>query len=191
MKINFGIYCIEFCFLHGLHQVPTVAAFQQPDLIQTWSKYCIWAITSALLVEGEGKACFWKAWKAEFMLQETFCLLFSLKLVSAYLNYCTNHLQLQTEVLSQHKPACTRGRWHSTTVRTCAWLWPKAQRSCFVAFFSSCVQGFCFWKIFCILTFLKLLYFLPSHCQLSLAVSVEFNMGVCRVRLKVEFYWFA
>lgn len=75
------------------------------------------------------------------------------------------------------KPACTRQRWHLTTVRTCAWLWPKARRSCFVAFFSLYVQGFCFGKLFCTLTFLKILYFLPSHCQLSFAIYVSSKYG--------------
>lgn len=37
---------------------------------------------------------------------------------------------------------------------------------------------FLFMKIFCIPTFLKLLYFLPSHCQLSLANLVEFRGSV-------------
>lgn len=77
--------------------------------------------------------------------------------------------------LSQYKPACTRGLWHLTTVRTCARPWPKAQRSGFVAFFSLYMQVSVFEQYSVIYLFLKLLYFLHSHCQLSPAISVEFR----------------
>ena len=74
------------------------------------------------------------------------------------------------------KAACTRWRWHLTTVTTRARLWPRARRSSFVAFLFLHMQGF--WEIFCIPTFIKLLYFLPKHCQRSLAICVDSEHGV-------------
>lgn len=76
------------------------------------------------------------------------------------------------------KPACTTRRWCLTTVRTRAWLWPKARRPCFVAFSSLYMQVFVFEKWFCTLTFLKILYFLRSHCQLSFAIYLSSLYGV-------------
>lgn len=104
-----------------------------------------------------------------------------------YFNYCTYHAQLCADILSQtcmHHAEVMFDHCENTCLAV-----TKSKAALFCSIFFTVHAGFCFWKLFCTLTFLKILYFLRSHCQLSFAIYVSSLYGVLTQSSKDFIAW--